>query len=257
MNTKNASTRNTSAFYEPLNEYKPFGPSVGLVDGPFEYVSALGMKLRWPFTTRMTVVRLASGDLFLHSPVTFDAALARQISSMGRIRHLVSPNRGHYAHIGEWARAFPDAITWASPRVRERARSQRIEVHFERDLGSEAPDEWREDIDQAIIPGAVSDEVVFFHRRSKTLILADTIMNFELERMRQPYRLIAWLFGVYAPSGGMPPDLRFALWPKRQEVRSAYQRVLAWEPERIIVSHGRCFESNGTVAIRRAFSWAL
>ncbi len=250
-------TRNVSAFYEPLNEYKPFGPNIGIVDGPYEYVSALGMRLRWPFTTRMTVVRLASGDLFLHSPIAFNDVLARQISSMGRVRHLLSPNRAHYAHIGEWARAFPDAMTWASPRVRERARSQHIDIHFDRDLGLQAPEEWRDDMDQTIIPGAVSDEVVFLHRQSKTLILADTIMNFELERMLQPYRLIAWLFGVYAPCGGMPPDLRFAVWPKKQEVRPAYQEVLAWEAERIILSHGRCFESNGAAVVRRVFSWAL
>lgn len=257
MDGKSVSNRKISAFYEPLNEYKPFGSNIGIADGPFEHVSALGMKLRWPFTTRMTIVQLQNGDLFLHSPIAYNATLAKQLESQGRIRHLVSPNRGHYAHIGEWARAFSDTITWASPRVRERARSQGIHIHFERDLGPQAPEEWRDEMDQAIIPGAVLDEVVFFHRRSKTLILADTIMNFELERMQQPYRLIAWLFGVCAPSGGMPADLRLALWPKRQKVRPAYRKVLAWQPERIILSHGRCFESNGTAAIRRAFSWAL
>jgi hypothetical protein len=248
---------NISPLYEPLNEYKLFAPGIGIVDGPFEYVSALGTKLPWPFTTRMTVVELQSGDLFLHSPTAYDAALANRLHSLGRVRHLVSPNRGHYAHIGEWRRVFPNAIAWASPRVRERARAQRIDIHFERDLGPHAPEEWRDEMEQEIIPGAVLDEVVFFHRRSKTLILADTIMNFELERMRQPYRLIAWLCGIYAPSGGIPPDLHLALWPKRHEVRFAYQRVLAWEPERIILSHGRCFETNGTAAIRRGFSWAL
>ncbi len=246
-----------SPLYVPLNEYKPFGPHIGVVDGPLEYVSAFGIRLRWPFTTRMTVVQLENGDLFLHSPIAYDALLAKQLASQGRVRHIVSPNRGHYAHIGEWTRAFPDAIAWASPRVRERARSQRIDIHFERDLGLQAPEEWRGEIDQTIIPGAVLDEVVFFHRLSKTLILADTIMNFELERMPQPYRSIAWLCGVYSPSGGMPPDLRLALWPKRQEARPAYQRVLAWEPERIVLSHGRCFETNGIAAIRRAFDWAL
>ena len=257
MNRKGASTEHNSAFYEPLNEYKPFGPSIGVVDGPFEYVSALGMKLRWPFTTRMTVVQLPNGDLFLHSPIAHNAVLAKQLESRGRVRHLVSPNRGHYAHIGEWAREFPDAIAWASPRVRERARLQRIDIRFERDLGPYAPEEWRDEMDQAIIPGALLDEVVFFHRRSKTLILADTIMNFELVRMRQPYRLIARLCGIYSPCGGISPDLRLALWPNRQEARLAYQRVLAWDPQRVVLSHGRCFEANGAAAIRRAFSWAL
>ncbi len=72
--------------------------------------------------------------------------------------------------------------------MRERARSERVDVHFDNDPGENAPPEWRDEIDQTIIPGAVLDEVVFFHRESKTLILADAIMNFELDKLRQPYR---------------------------------------------------------------------
>ncbi len=49
----------------------------------------------------MTVVQLKTGDLFLHSPLAFDVALAKRLDSLGRVRHLVSPNRGHYAHIGQ------------------------------------------------------------------------------------------------------------------------------------------------------------
>ena len=86
-------------------------------------------------------VQLASGDLFLHSPIAFDAALAAHLQSLGRVRHLVSPNRGHYAHIGEWTRAFPDAVAWASPGVRERALSQGVDVQFQRDLEAQAPEE--------------------------------------------------------------------------------------------------------------------
>jgi Domain of unknown function (DUF4336) len=151
-NSKDVSSQKVSALYEPLNEYKPFETNIGIVDGPFEYVSAFGVRLRWPFTTRMTVVKLQNDDLFLHSPIACDAALAKRLQSLGRVRHLVSPNRGHYAHIGEWARAYPDACAWASPRVRERARSQRIDIHFDSDLDLHAPEEWRDDMDQTIIP---------------------------------------------------------------------------------------------------------
>ena len=194
-----------SALYEPINVYKPFARSVGIADGPFEHVTLLGMKMPWPFSPRMTIVQLASGDLFLHSPIAFDAALAAHLQSLGRVRHLVSPNRGHYAHIWEWARAFPEAVAWASPGVRSRSRSQRVDVQFQRDLTSQAPPDWRDEIDQTIIPGAVLDEAVFFHRDTKTLIVADTIMNFEPERLPQPYRLIARLVGICSPGGGMCP----------------------------------------------------
>jgi hypothetical protein len=248
-----------STLYEPLNVYKPVASGIGIVDGPFEFVSLRGLRMPWPFTTRMTVIRLTSADLFLHSPVAFDAKLAKDMAAIGRVRHLVSPNRGHYAHIGEWECAFPDAIAWASPGVRARARSQRIDIGFARDLGPAAPPEWADEIDQLIVPGAVLDEVVFFHRASRSLILADTLMNFEATKLRQPYRTIARIAGVTAPRGGMPVDMKLAFWPRRHRIQGTYEQMLAWRPRRIIISHGRSFdtEADATDALRRAFAWAL
>ena len=182
---------NISSLYEPINEYKPITARIGIVDGPLEYVAMLRIKLPRPFPTRMTVVKLTNGDLFLHSPVAFNSALARRLQPLGDIRHLVSPNRGHYAHIGEWARQYPDAVSWASPLVRERAHSQGIHINFDRDLGPDAPREWCDEIDKTILCGAVLDEIIFFHRESMTLILADAIMNFEPEKMRQAFRRLA------------------------------------------------------------------
>ena len=103
-----------ASLYEPIYVYKPVGPNIGIVDGPFEYLTVGGVRLPLPFTTRMTVVRLSGGDLFLHSPVRFERRLADEFNKLGRVRHLISPNQFHYAHIGEWADAFPDAIAWAS-----------------------------------------------------------------------------------------------------------------------------------------------
>src|SRR6266496_3031515 len=123
-----------ASLYEPINTYKAVAPNIGIVDGPFEYLTVGGVRLPLPFTTRMTVVRLSNGDLFLQSPIKFDQALASELQRMGTIRHLVSPNQFHYAHIGEWSKAFPDAVPWASPRVRQRARARHIDVTFARDL---------------------------------------------------------------------------------------------------------------------------
>jgi hypothetical protein len=127
------------SLYEPINRYKPFEADIGVVDGPFEYLTAAGIRLPLPFTTRRTVVRLGNADLFLHSPIAYDAALADELASMGRVHHLVSPNQFHYAHIGEWLRAFPDALTWASPGAGRRARARGIDVQFKCDLGVSPP----------------------------------------------------------------------------------------------------------------------
>lgn len=83
----------------PVHVYKPQGPDIGVVDGPFEYLTVAGIELPLPFTTRMTVVRLSNGDLFLHSPIKFAWTVAEELRNLGRIRHLVSPNQFHWVHV--------------------------------------------------------------------------------------------------------------------------------------------------------------
>src|SRR5262245_51461138 len=246
-----------SLVYAPLNEYKPWGADIGIVDGPLEYLTTAGVTLPLPFSTRMTVVRLKNGDLFLHSPITFEATLAARLQSMGRIRHLVSPNQFHYSHIGEWSQVFPDAVTWASPGARARARARGIGVQFLRDLGPQAPEEWRDEIEQTVIPGRIFGEIVFFHKLSKTVILADTILNLELGKLRQPWRFAARLTGMYHPNGQLFFGMRLPLLLQRRKTRTAVETMLSWEPERIILSHGRCFETNASMVLRRVFARAL
>jgi hypothetical protein len=247
----------SSPLYLPLNEYKPFGSHIGVVDGPLEYLTMAGVRLPLPFTTRMTVVRLASGDLFLHSPIAFNPELARKLSSTGRVRHLVSPNQFHYAHIAEWSRAFPDAITWASPHARERARARGIEVQFKRDLSAQVSNEWGSEVDQTAIPGGIFGEFVFFHKESRTLILTDTIINFELDKIAQPWRFATWLTGMYYPHGQIFFGMRLPLLLQKRKSKAACERILSWQPERIIISHGRCFESNAGAVLQRLFGSLL
>lgn len=242
-----------SRLYQPLNEYKPFGQNIGIVDGPLEYVTVAGVRLPLPFTTRMTVVRLATGDLFLHSPIAFNSRLAERLSSMGSVRHLVSPNQFHYAHIGEWSRVFPDAITWASPGVRQRARARGIEVEFKQDLDEHAPCAWRNEIDQTIIPGGFFGEFVFFHKESATLILTDTVFNLELSKLAGPWRLAARMTGMYYPHGQIFFGMRLPLLLQRRKAKAAVARLLSWQPERVVISHGRCFDSNAGNVVRRLF----
>lgn len=141
-----------ATLYEPINVYKPLALNIGIVDGPFEYLTVAGIRLPLPFTTRMTVICLANGDLFLHSPIAFNEKLAAELRALGTVRHLVSPNQFHYAHIGEWAKAFQDAIAWASPGARQRARARHVDVNFTKDLDSHPPEELCRDIDQTLIP---------------------------------------------------------------------------------------------------------
>jgi hypothetical protein len=58
--------REKLATYPPLNTLKAVASEVWIVDGPIIRFGLPWMKLSFP--TRMTVIRLGSGELFLHSP---------------------------------------------------------------------------------------------------------------------------------------------------------------------------------------------
>lgn len=242
-----------ATLYEPINVYKPLAANIGIVDGPFEYLTALGIRLPLPFTTRMTVVRLTDGHLFLHSPIAFDERLAMSIQALGTIRHLVSPNQFHYAHIGEWAKAFPEAIAWASPGVRRRARARHVDVAFTRDLNEQPAEEWREEIDQTLVPGGIFKELVFFHKPSRTLILADAVINLELDKITQPWRAITKLSGMHHPRGEIFFGMRLPLRLQRKRAKAAIRKMRSWQPERIVLSHGRCFDANADEVLHRIF----
>lgn len=234
--------------YVPLDVPKPMGPDIWIVDGPA--ISFYGLQ----FSTRMTLIRLANGDLFVHSPIRLTEALTRDIAAMGRVAHLISPNWIHYAYIGDWAAAFPEAIAWASPGVKERAAEHVPGSRFDRDLGEGPPAEWEGQIDHIIVHGSdAHQEVVFFHRASKVLILADLIENFEPDRLPRWLRPLARLAGVADPDGKMPPDMGFTFRKGRLELKAAVEQMIAWDPKAIILAHGRCYETDGVAELRRAF----
>jgi len=242
-----------ATLYEPINVYKPIGPQLGIVDGPFEYLTVGGLKMPLPFTTRMTVARLENGDLCLHSPTKFDQRLAMELQRLGKVRHLISPNQFHYAHIAEWEKAFPGAIAWASRGVRKRARVRRNTVVFTRDLGANPPEEWRGDMDQMLFPGGYFKEFIFFHKASKTLILTDTIMNIELDKVDEPWRIAIRLTRMAYPGGQLFFGMRLPVMVQRNKAEAALLKIRSWQPEHVVLSHGRCFDADAGEITRRIF----
>lgn len=236
--------------YEPLNVLKPVAAGIWIIDGP--PVRFYGM----PVPTRATVIRLEAGDLWVHSPTRLTEDLRAQLQAQGRVRHLVAPNWLHYWWIGHWQTAWPEAEAWAAPGVVERAAKYGWDLRFDHELGVEAP--WAGRIEQILVEGsALHREVAFFHRQSRTLILADLIENFEPGKVAWWLRPLLRADGVLAPHGGMPREMRLVFRKGRAELRRAVETMIDWAPERIIIAHGRWFERDGTAVLRRAFAWLL
>ncbi len=233
--------------YQPINTLKPIAEDIWLVDGP-----EISFQ-RMPFSTRMTIVRLGNGDLFVHSPTPLPSALRSEVDKLGRVAHLVSPNFIHYWWIKEWENQYPDAIKWASPKVRPRAAKH--DIHFDRDLGDQPDPAWAQDIDQIIVRGPrAMSEVEFFHKASRTLILTDFIENFERDRLHShALKLLTKLAGLQHPDGKMPIDIYLTAFGRKKILKAAIQTIIGWHPERIVIAHGKWYSENGEAELRRAF----
>lgn len=84
---------------------KPVAADIWIADGG--WIRFYGL----PFPTRMTVVRLACGGLWVHSLVADQGGLAGAVAELGPVRHLIAPNWIHYAWVPDWQARFPQAVT--------------------------------------------------------------------------------------------------------------------------------------------------
>jgi hypothetical protein len=201
--------------------------------------------------TRMSVIRLAEGSLLLHSPVEIDAALRRELDAVGRVRFAVAPNRVHHLYAGRVAEAYPEARLWVAPGLERK----RPDLVFDGVLGDDAPAEWKGQLDQVFFRGRpYENEVVFFHRASRTLILCDLAFNFG-PRSAAPTRLLMRLLRSYGRFG--PSKLDPLLIRDRRAARESLERILGWDFDRVVVAHGDVLESGGREALREGYSWLL
>lgn len=241
------------ATYPPLNTLKHVGENIWIVDGPVIRFGAAGVK--FPFPTRMTIVRLEGRRLFVHSPTHLTEDLFAQVKTLGNVTFIIAPNRIHYWWVPYWHASHPDAEVWLAPRVREQAGSH---IDFEaKDLAGETGYPWDKEIDTLPAPGNYMTEFDFFHRASRTLVLTDLIENFEPEKLNWFMRQFARLGGVCDPHGSMPRDMRLSFRKQRRELKAVIEKMISWNPQNVILAHGRWYERDGAAELKRAFGWLL
>jgi len=240
----------TKTGYPAFDVPKPIADDLWIVDGA--PITTLGLKL----PVRMTIVRLQSGDLLLHSPTKHTPALAKAIERLGPVSHLIAPSIGHWQFLEDWQRAIPQATTWAVPGLRDRWQVQKSGVRIDRDLGGREPEPWVNEVKQGIIGGGGGfKEAWFFHRASRTLLLTDVVDNMEPARLPPLTRIAMQLAG--ATSGTTPYHVRAALLFNRKQNRDALRCLDRLDPERVVFAHGRWFDRDGGRQLREALNWLI
>ena len=223
---------------------KRTGDELWVVETPLRF---LGMQLG----RRMALIRLPGGELFVHSPAELTPSLRLELDAVGRVRYVVPASALHgHLFMEQYRAVYPDALLFAAPGLARRRR----DLSFDADLGDAPDPRWAGEIDQAIFrfgAGRIGTDVLFFHRRSRTLLVGDAVWN-----VTPAMSPAARLWAGWRPGVRPTPAFRLAI-RDREAARACLERVRGWDIERILIGHGEVVERDGRAALRHAYAWML
>ena len=225
--------------------FDDFGPSLFVADGPT--VSFYG----FPYPTRMAVARLSDGSAWVWSPVALTDDIIEFMDTFESVGHIVSPNKIHHLFLAQWHDQWPDARMYAPPGLAQK----KPELQFDAELGDTPDPAWATDIDQVIFRGSLAmEEVVFFHRESRTAIVCDLIQRHPEATMTGWKGMLMRMDSLAGKNGSTPREWR-ASFLRRGKTRAAREKVLSWKPERLLIAHGECAKSGAAEIIDKALRW--
>jgi hypothetical protein len=222
----------------------PFTDSLWTATTPIRFAGT------W-FPHVMTVVRLAGDNLLLHSPCRPSAFLADDLARIGRVGHVVAPNWFHDLYLREYRDLYPNATFWGPSFLR--LQYPRI---IDNSLNGDFQPPWIPQMPYCTVRGLLTfDESLFFHVATRTLIVADLLMNASASPhaplgTRLGYRF----FGLDGRLKVFPITRWFAL-ANRGQLRRAARQVAEWKPERLIVGHGTPIAQSANDQLVAALRW--
>lgn len=207
------------------------------------------------FNARMSVIRLGERHLMLHSPGPMDSPTCERIARLGDVACIVAPGSFHHRYVPAAQRAFPAAETYICPGIEQKQPN----LAFDWILGPRAPALWADMVDQVLIRGCrFMWEVVMCHRPTRTLFVVDSIENMTDHTPDVSWQLKAWLKAVFGMWNKARPAPEYQLgWKDRQAARRSLEMILAWDFDRIVLSHGDNITVEARQAARRAWRGIL
>lgn len=180
---------------------------------------------------RTVVIELPSGELWVHAPGVLPESLREWLEGRGPVAHLVMPQAPDLPQLHDWQAAYPAARVWRGAEVKTAA--------------------WVRHITPLVLDGAQS-EVVFLHQASKSAILSRLIIAVDTAPLPVWARPLIWLAGIDDSDGKPPMGLAQRL-GGRKSVGDLVEQMLDWAPERLILTHGRCYTRDASGELKRAF----
>lgn len=235
-----------------MSEPKNLAPDLWIFDQP-EFSTGFAK-----IGTRMTAIKLAGGGLFLHSPIKLDDETRRALDTLGEVAAVVAPSRAHHLFVTDYTKAWPAAKLYGPPGLVGEIADFRARLGARRDLkldavlGDEPQPEWAGEIDQHLFKGAPQlNEVVFFHRASRSAIFTDLVFNVPANfKQARIFYTVVGARGRFGPHRLVRQTIR-----DHKAARESVAKVLEWDFDRVIVTHGDVLESGGKAKFAEAFAY--
>jgi hypothetical protein len=196
-----------------------------------------------------TIIRYASNDLMIISPVRFSDQDVTDIQRLGKVRYLLAPNALHHLYIKTAQAQFPDSKIGGPIEVE----SKRADIDFDVVLNEESMLTWEPTVSLIRIKATkpLYGEMVFFHHPSRTLVVTDLMFN-----VQHPG---SWFNQLAMKLNGA--DRKFTmsrlgkLAYEKTSLREALLKIYSLTPENVIVAHGEPVLGEATPKIKESFSW--
>jgi hypothetical protein len=179
------------------------------------------------FGRNVTLLRLRDGRLVIHSTAPFMPDDVAAIRGFGEPAWLVEATRMHDTFAREARLALPNVSYLAPGRLKGVPTVPLLPP----------PDDWNSEIEVLKIDGLRKiDEHAFFHRASRTLVLADLLFHFPPGTRGWPRFFIRHVMRLRRLLG---LSLFFRLMIRdREAFARSMKKLLAWEFAQIVVAHG-------------------
>lgn len=218
-------------------QWRQIAPDVAVLRFPLR---ALGID----FGRNVTLLRLRDGRLVIHSTAPFSARAIDAIRRFGEPAWLVEATLMHDTFAKEARTAFP-GIPYLAPAGFAKVSGLAIEPL------TSPPSAWADEIDVLPIAGLRKpNEHAFFHRNSRTLVLADLLFHFPAEIEGWPRFFVRQVMRLPRLTG---ISIFFRLMIRdKQAFQRSMKALLRYDFRQIVVAHGEPIESDAKGEMEKA-----
>lgn len=201
-----------------------------------------------PLGRRVTAIRTQAGEVVVFSPLSWSSAHQAELEALGKVSLMVVPSRWHDRYFDQYMGRLQGCRFAGSAAVRA--------SHAAWNLAPlETCAETLREFEQCTLQGMPNvEETVFFHRPSRTMILADVLFNLGAGDTATT-RLLFRLAGI-GPLPG-PSRLEEFLIRDQRAFAESWRRVLTWDVARVAVGHGQVIDRDALRVLREAYAYLL